>query len=203
MLEQFKMEHCKIAQTSYRSGLKLDCIKHNNNSKSKKEHTFIYEYQSIIGCLNWLSINTQPNVNTVYSSFSQFNNNPPPGWYNPTDFYLSKEELHSQQSFGKNNLLTLYTVLPVLSQIAVSVWKSGYLGKTNDKPTTLAKTLPYRETTLSMLSNLSQVDFSALNLLPFDYDIFDSSEEEKTIIANKKVMKNAYMLHYDIDLSAV
>ena len=44
-----------------------------------------------------------------------------PAQYNPRDFYPSKVELYSQQSFGNKNPLTPYTVLPVISQIAVIV----------------------------------------------------------------------------------
>ena len=97
-----------------------------------------------------------------------------PVWYNPKDFYSSKVELNSQQAFGKNNPLKSYTVL----QIAVIVWKSGYLSKVDGKPTALAKALPCKETTLSMISNLAQVDFSALKLLSFDHGIYDDPEKK-------------------------
>ena len=54
-----------------------------------------------------------------------------------------------------------------------------------------------------MVRDLALVDFSALKLLPFDHDIYDNPEEEKQIITNKKVMRNACLIHYDMDLSAV
>ena len=57
-----------------------------------------------------------------------------PAKFNLEDFFLSKVELHSQQKFGNNNLLKSYTVLPVLSQIEVIVWKSGYLSKDDGEP---------------------------------------------------------------------
>ena len=127
----------------------------------------------------------------------------PPAKYDPKDFFPSKAELHLQQQFGKNNELKSYTVLPVLSQIAVIVWKSGYLGTDNKEPETLAKLLPCGEATLSMISNLARVDFSALKLLPFDHDIYNDPGDERRIIINKKVLRNAGLLHYDMDLSAV
>ena len=71
-----------------------------------------------------------------------------PAKYDPKDFFPSKAELHLQQQFGKNNELKSYTVLPVLSQIAVIVWKSGYLSTDNKEPETLAKLLPCGEATL-------------------------------------------------------
>ena len=123
--------------------------------------------------------------------------------YDQKDFFPSKAELHSQQQFGKNNELKSYTVLPVLSQIAVIVWKLGYLSTDDTEPETLAKLLPFGEATLSMIGDLARVDFSALKLLPFDHDIYDDPEEERQIVANKKVLRNACLLHYDMDLSAV
>ena len=102
-----------------------------------------------------------------------------PDKHNPMDFYLSKVEHHSQQSFGENNTLKSYNVLSVVSLIAVIMWRSSYLSKDD------CESAPMGETTLSMISNLAQVDFSALKLLPLNHDIYDDPEEEKTIIANK------------------
>ena len=126
-----------------------------------------------------------------------------PAKFNPKDFFLSKVELHSQQTFVKNIQLKLYTVLPVLSQIEVVMWRSGYLSKDDSEPETLAKLHPCGEATLSMISELARVDFSALKFLPFDHYIYNDPEEEKKIIADKKVLQNARYIHYDMDLSAV
>ena len=126
-----------------------------------------------------------------------------PAKFNPKDFFPSKVELHSQQTFGKNNQLKSYTVLPVLSQIAVIVWKSVYLSKDDNEPETLAKVLLCREATLSMISDLAHVDFLALKLLPLDHDIYNNPEEKKKIITNTKVLRNVCLLHYYMDLSAV
>ena len=100
-----------------------------------------------------------------------------PAEFNPKDFFPSTAELNSQQAFGKNNQLKSYTLLPVLSQIAVIVWKSGYLSKDDKEPEILAKLLPCGKATLSMISNLARVDFSALKLLSFDHDIYDNPKE--------------------------
>ena len=95
-------------------------------------------------------------------------------------FPPTKVELHSQQAFSKNNSLKLYTKLPVLTQVAVIVWKSGYLSSNLDgtNSVNLAKALPCSKTTLTMLVNLPRMDFSALKLLPFDHNIYDSPKEE-------------------------
>ena len=74
--------------------------------------------------------------------------------FEPSQFYPTKIELHSQQAFGKNNLSKLYTVVPIMTQIAVILWKSGYLTPALDEPATLAKALPFGETAHSMLGNL-------------------------------------------------
>ena len=87
MLERFKLDHCKPVRTPYRSGLKIDRIELDNKPKSEKEQ-FIKEYQSIIGCLNWLSINTRPNISTVYSLLSQFNSNPSAGHMQAAKYIL-------------------------------------------------------------------------------------------------------------------
>ena len=47
------------------------------------------------------------------------------------------------------------------------------------------------------------MDFLALKLLLVNHDIYDDLEEEKKIIANKKVIQNACLIHYDMNLSAV
>ena len=99
--------------------------------------------------------------------------------YDPKDYFPFKVELHLQQQFGKNNELKSYTVLPVVSQIAILVWKLGYLSTDDDEPKTLADLLPFGGATLSMMSNLARVDFLALKLLPFDNNIYDDPEEER------------------------
>ena len=106
-----------------------------------------------------------------------------PAEFNPRDFFRSKVELHSQRTFGKSNELKLYTVLTVLSLIAVIVWESGYLNADNDKPEILAKILPCKEATLTMISDLARVNFLALKLLPFDHNIYDDPKEVALIIA--------------------
>ena len=68
-----------------------------------------------------------------------------PAEYNPRDYFPSRIKLHLQQTFGKNNELKSYTVLPVVFQIAVIMWKLGFLSADDDKK--LAKLLPCGEAT--------------------------------------------------------
>ena len=126
-----------------------------------------------------------------------------PAKYDPKDFFPSKVELHPQQTFCKNNPLKLYTVLPVLSQSAAIVLKSGCLSKADNELETLVKLLPCREAMLSMIRKLALVYFSALRLLPFNHDIYINLEEEEKITINKNFMQHAVLLRYNVDLSAV
>ena len=74
MLENIK----KPTDTPYRFGLKMDRIIKEELPVSKQD-AFVTQYQSLLGCLNWLTINTQPDVNMAYGLLSQFNSEPSPG----------------------------------------------------------------------------------------------------------------------------
>ena len=78
MLEKHNLSHCNSAGSPYRPGLKIDQIEHNGKDPSLKEK-LVREYQSSVSSINWLTINTQPDINTVYSLSSQFNLNPSQG----------------------------------------------------------------------------------------------------------------------------
>ena len=70
-----------------------------------------------------------------------------PAKFIPKIFFPSEARLHLQQTFGKNNELKSYTVLPVLSKFAVAVWKLCYLSTDNKELKTHAKLLPCGEAT--------------------------------------------------------
>ena len=88
-----------------------------------------------------------------------------------------------------------------MTQIFVIVWKSGYLSSVKDKQTNLTKALTCGKTILTMLSNLQRVNFLVIKLLPFNHDIYKSPTEEIFILANKKILRNSCLLHYDMNLS--
>ena len=87
MLDKFNMEQCKKARSPYRSGLKIDRIERNDIDPTQKPK-LVHDYQSIIGCLNWLSINSRPDISTAYSLLSQFNANPSPGHMDAAKYVL-------------------------------------------------------------------------------------------------------------------
>ena len=87
LLDKFNYEHCKPARTPYRSGLKINRIDNDGLDPSNKE-CLIKEFQSIVGGLNWLSINTRPDISTAYSLLSQFNHNPSQGHLDAAKYVL-------------------------------------------------------------------------------------------------------------------
>ena len=58
MLERHNLEHCTTARSPYQSGICINRIDHNEKDISTKIN-LIKEYQSLIGGLNWLRINTR------------------------------------------------------------------------------------------------------------------------------------------------
>ena len=87
MLDKHKMEECKPSRTPYRSGLKIDRVEHDNIEPTNKK-TLVKAYQSILGSLNWLSINTRPDISVAYKLLSQFNSNPSQGHLNSAKYVL-------------------------------------------------------------------------------------------------------------------
>ena len=91
----------------------------------------------------------------------------------------------------------------MFSNIAVVLWKS-FSGLLDVKDSNnLAAILLNAQATLALLTKLQRTDFSALQLKPSDYDIYDSPEEEATINNLKKELRDACLLHYNMDLGAV
>ena len=105
-------------------------------------------------------------------------------------------ELYQGQAFGKNNPYKF-----ILSNISVILWKSGLLDK--EGHTNLAQALPDGPVTLASLGKLRNTDISAFQLLPFNYDIYNSLELESTINKLKQELRDACLLHYNMDLSVV
>ena len=119
----------------------------------------------------------------------------------PEQLFSLKVQLHKDQAFGKNNPYKLYSIKSVVSNIAVILWKSGLLNSVDS--INLAKALSNGPAIVASLNKLRRTDFSALQLLPLDYNIYDLSEVESTVNNLKKELRDACLLHYDMDLSAV
>ena len=78
MLEKHNYADIAGSRSPYRSGLKIVGIKHDGKDPFTKEK-LVRTFQSIMGGINWLTINTRPDINTAYSLLSQFNLNPSQG----------------------------------------------------------------------------------------------------------------------------
>ena len=87
MLQKFNLQHIATVDTPYRSGLKIDRIEQAPIDESRREE-FSRNYQSMLGCFNWLTINTRPDINTAYSLLSQFNSKPSIGHWDAAKHVL-------------------------------------------------------------------------------------------------------------------
>ena len=97
MLQKFQLQYLKPTDTPYVSGYKIDRIK-QMPVDPRVEKEFTQKYQSLIGYLNWLSVNTRPDINTAYSLLSQFNSKPSPDHWDSAKHVL--KYLKSTMSYG-------------------------------------------------------------------------------------------------------
>ena len=86
-LKKHNRSHCNDAQSPYISRLNIDRIEHDGKNPSAKEN-LVRKYQSIVGSINWLTIITRPDINTMYSLLSQFNLNPSQGYLDTAKYIL-------------------------------------------------------------------------------------------------------------------
>lgn len=75
MLEKHKLAEYKPSRTPYRSGLVKDRVKRDDIKPEDKEE-LVNLFQSIMGGLTWLSINTRPGICTATKLLGQFCSNP-------------------------------------------------------------------------------------------------------------------------------
>ena len=76
--------------------MKINWIE-NDGAKPPKKERLVKDFQSLIGGLNWLSINTQPDITTAYNLLSRFNHNPSQGPLDAAKYvlcYLKHTALH-------------------------------------------------------------------------------------------------------------
>ena len=87
MLEKHNYPDIAGSRSPYQSGLKIDRIEHDGKDPSTKTK-LVRTFQSIMGGINWLTINTRPDINTAYSLLSQFNSNPSQGHLEAAKYVL-------------------------------------------------------------------------------------------------------------------
>ena len=97
MIDKHGLNDCTTAKTPFRSGLKIDRITHDE-IKPEDKPKLVQAYQSIMGGINWLCINSRPDVATAYKLLSQFNCNPSQGHLDAAKYVL--KYLNATSSHG-------------------------------------------------------------------------------------------------------
>ena len=117
--------------------------------------------------------------------------------------YPMAKDLARRRAYGKQSLSKTYCVCPDLKHICVKVWKSGFADTTECGM--LASALGQSGKTMwNKVKRHKRTDFSALQILPLDWDITENNEEEeKRINDNIKHLHDACLIFYDMDLEAV
>ena len=119
----------------------------------------------------------------------------------PEETYPSRAKLIRCRAFGKPCISKSYSVEKSFRQCCVILWKMMDDQSCNN----LAEALG--EEGIAMLKKSRQhrrTDFSALQLLPFDWDIEDDDPAiEKKIMKYKRDLNDACLIHYDMDTEAV
>lgn len=75
LLEEHKMDDCNSVPTPYRAGVVIDQLPHDDVPPDNKPH-LVKPYQQLLGGLNWLSLNTRPDLTVLVSLLSSHLRNP-------------------------------------------------------------------------------------------------------------------------------
>jgi len=125
----------------------------------------------------------------------------PPG-VSPSNTFPSASTLMVSRAFGKPCLSQSYCVSKSLSHIAVLLWKYSYFDDVCDTLTEAYGSVG--RTAYARVNAVANIDFSALQLLPLDWDITEpTAEEEAAIQDNKTTMLDACLVHYNMNLESV
>ena len=76
--------------TPYRSGLPIDSIGLVDppSQENPRQAQLTESYQSLVGCLNWLSVNTRPDLSAVVSFLASYSSGPLPGRISAAKYVL-------------------------------------------------------------------------------------------------------------------
>jgi hypothetical protein len=88
VLDKFGLEHFRNASTPYRSGLPIDRIPHDENLPPGLRARIQKELQSLLGCFNWLTTSTRPDIGVATSLLAQYQSNPSQGHLDGAKYVL-------------------------------------------------------------------------------------------------------------------
>ena len=115
----------------------------------------------------------------------------------PKEFYPTSTQLLRQKAFGKNNLFKSFNVIPNFANIAVILWKGPWLNE--EHKSRIAESLPEGRKMMSKVEEYKNIDFKALQLLPLDHD----DENFEATRESKKILRDACLIHFDMNLDLV
>jgi hypothetical protein len=88
MLDKFGMADCNATATPFHSGSVIDCIPHDGINPDAKPK-LIKPYQRLVGGLNWLSLNTRPEIMVLIGLLSSHLHNASVGHLDAAKYVLS------------------------------------------------------------------------------------------------------------------
>ena len=119
----------------------------------------------------------------------------------PTETFPSPSKLIQNRAFGKPSLSCLYSIETSLRHCCVILWKEYLDQKSSDN---LASAIG--NDGIAMLKKVrrhQRTNFSALQLLPYDWDVEDEDPAmEKRIMRWKQELNDACFIHYNMDTEA-
>ena len=124
-----------------------------------------------------------------------------PKGISPEKTYPSPTNLLKRRAFGKPMLSKSYCVTPSLWHVAIIIWKNVCPLVSLE----LAIALGRQGTAmLKRMRELKRVDFSALQIIPLDWNYEEDNEADALLIRrNKRTLHDACLLHYSMDTEAV
>jgi hypothetical protein len=80
-VESLELQSCQISTftTPYKSGHSIDSVLHDDTLSTTARDALHFQYQSLVGSLNWLAHTTRFDISTVVSLLAQHQSNPSPG----------------------------------------------------------------------------------------------------------------------------
>ena len=184
MLEKHNFPDISGSRSPHRLGLKINRIKHNGKDPSTREK-LVRTFQSIMGGINWLTINIRPDIDTVYSLLNQSNSNPSQGYLEAAKYVLrylkhtSSHRIRFKQ--GENHLHGSVVILDHLKGEDLMVFIDSNWG-----PQDASKPKPNKTQTVTMEELKSIQGFYITRIGgPLHWGFIEKREEVKAHVSQK------------------